>query len=133
MIKQKSRSFTTQTVAIEAEYNKAFDYISNPLKQCEWAINFMKEVRQSEAGFIALTPAGEVPFVMETDKATGVIDWVLGGEERIHTRLLRNGTGCAYQFTLFQPFDLPDAAWEQQGIPGLQEELATLKSKLEDA
>ena len=36
------RKVTTQTISINAEYNKAFNYISNPLTQKEWAINFMK-------------------------------------------------------------------------------------------
>ena len=125
------RNVTTQTISINAHYDMAFDYISNPLTQKEWAINFMKDVEKTEAGFMATTPFGKIPLAFESDKATGVIDIILGGGEPIRTRLIKNKEACEYLFTLFQPENMPDAAWENEGISGLAEELTTLKSILE--
>lgn len=126
------RKVTTQAISINAEYDLAFDYISNPLTQKEWAINFMKDVKKTDGGFIAVTPFGEMPLKFRTDKQTGIIDIILGGGEPIPTRLIKNGNGCEYMFTLFQPNGMPDIAWEQEGIPGMAEELKELKSILEN-
>ncbi len=126
------RKVTTQTISINAEYEKAFDYISNPLTQKEWAVNFMKDVKEVENGFIAVTPFGEMPLEFSSDRKTGTIDIVLGGGEPIPTRLIKNGNGCEYMFTLFQPNGMPDVIWEKEGISGLMEELEVLKSILEN-
>ncbi len=126
------RKVTTQTISINAEYDKAFNYISNPLTQKEWAINFMKDVKKTENGFIAVTPFGEMPLKFRTDKQTGTIDIILGGGKPIPTRLIKNESGCEYIFTLFQSKGMPDIAWKKEGILGLVEELKELKSILEN-
>lgn len=126
------RKVTTQTVSINAEYDIAFDYISNPLTQKEWAINYMKDVKKTDDGFIAVTPFGEMLLNFRTDKQTGVIDIILAGGEPIPTRLIKNDNGCEYMFTLFQPKGMSDIAWEQEGIPGMALELKELKSILEN-
>lgn len=125
------RNVTTQTISINADYNKAFDYISNPINQKEWAINFIKDIKETDKGFMAKTPFGETPLAFHTDKQTGVIDIVLGEGEPIRTRLIKNQQGCEYLFTLFQPQEMPDIAWDNEGVPGLIEELETLKIILE--
>jgi len=125
------REVTTQTVSINVEYDKAFDYISNPLTQKEWAINFLIDVKETVNGFIAITRFGEMPLEFQANKQTGVIDMILGGGEPISTRLIRNKNGCEYIFTLFQPTGMPDMAWEKEGVPGLAEELLKLKSILD--
>ncbi len=74
---------------------------------------------------------GKVKFVIQGDKATGNIDLFFGNVPHpIPTRILRNGNGATYLFTLFQPEGMPDTIW-QQGITGLIEELQTLKTILE--
>ena len=123
---------TTQTISINAEYSRVFDYISNPLTQKEWAINFMKDVKETDDEFIAVTPFGEMPLEFMADKQTGIIDIILDGGKPIPTRLIKNENGCEYMFTLFQPNGMPDIAWEQEGIPGLVTELKELKSILEN-
>ncbi|RMG28211.1 MAG: hypothetical protein D6730_05860 [Bacteroidetes bacterium] len=128
---KKLRNVSTQTVSIHADYDQAFDYLSNPMNQKEWAINFIRDVRQTDEGFIAVTPFGEAPLAFFCDKQTGVIDILIGGGEPIPTRLIKNQTGCEYVFTLFQPQGMPEPAWEHEAIPGLIEELQTLKSILE--
>ena len=126
------KSVTTQTVSIQADFEKAFKYISNPLNQKEWAINFIKDMRETSTGFIALTPFGETQVKFNADFETGVIDILLGdGKNPSCTRLIRNEEGCEYTFTLSKPNEMPKPVWQSQGIPGLIEELQTLKSILE--
>lgn len=126
------KNVTTQTITINAEFNTAFDYISNPLTQKEWAINFIKDVKSVNNAFVATTPFGEMPLKFKTDKETGVIDIIIGDGEPIPTRLIKNEKGCEYMFTLFQPKGMPEFVWKNEGIPGLTEELNKLKSILEN-
>ena len=122
---------TTQTVSINAGYDTVFEYLSNPLTQKEWAINFMKDVRKTDNGYLAVTPFGEMTLELITNKQTGTIDIILGGGEPTPTRLLKNQNGCEYLFTLYKPTEMPDIAWEKEGISGLKKELVELKSILE--
>ena len=126
------REATVQTISIHADYDKAFEYITNPLNQKEWAVNFIKDVVFEDGKYIATTSFGKAGLECHCDKKNGVIDWIMGGGEPIKTRLIKNLKGCEYSFVLFQPDGMPDIVWEKEGIPGLIEELETLKSILEN-
>jgi len=127
----KLRNVTTQVVSIDAAYDKAFDFISNPLTQPQWAVNFMKDVVKGKNGFIAKTAFGEMPFEIVADRSTGTIDLILGGGEPVRTRLIKNEDACEYIFTLFQPQGMPDFVWFNEGVPGMEEEMKVLKRVLE--
>ena len=125
-------SITTQTISIRKDYESVFDYISNPLNQKEWAINFIEDVKTTDSGFIAQTPFGETPIKFRSDVTTGIIDIFMGaGKHPTPTRLVKNGGGCEYIFTLRKPANMLEEAWQKEGIPGLVEELEMLKSILE--
>ncbi len=126
------KNMTAETISIQTAYTTAFEYISNPLNQKEWAINFIKDIWETNDGFVANTPLGEMPIKFESDIKTGVIDIYLGNEKKpIPTRLIENGEGCAYIFALQKPTNMPEEMWEKEGIPGLIEELELLKTILE--
>lgn len=125
-------SITTQTISIKKDYKTAFEYISNPLNQKEWAVNFIKDVKSTKHGFIAQTPFGETSMAFKSDMETGTIDILMGeGKLATPTRLVKNGLHCEYIFTLRKPVNMPEEVWQKQGIPGLVEELKMLKSILE--
>ena len=127
------RTVTTQTISIKADFEKAFSYISNPLNQKKWAINFIKDVKEVGNGFIAITPFGEAPIQIKSDINNGLIDILIGeNPSPTHTRLIKNEEGCEYIFTLLKPNEMPEQLWLNQGVPGLIEELQTLKSILEN-
>ncbi|MEL6676593.1 MAG: hypothetical protein AAFR61_30565 [Bacteroidota bacterium] len=123
---------TTQTIDLAVPYQTAFEYLANPLHQAEWAINFVKSVREMPEGFLAETPGGWASLVIDADPEKGTLDIILGGGKPIPTRLLPNGAGCTYVFTLAKPENMPVEAWEKEGIPGLCAELAHLKTLLEN-
>ncbi len=125
------RNITTQSISINANYDKVFTYLIDPLNQTEWAINFIKEVKIEDGTYYATTPFGTIPFSIDSDYRTGTIDLIFGDGEPVPTRLIKNDDGCEYLFSLKQPVDMPDIAWEQEGIPGLVEELNQLKSLME--
>lgn len=125
----KLKNTTTQYVSINASYDKVFEYLTNPLFYKEWSTNFITDILLEGKEHFAITPMGKVKFVVNGDKATGNIDLFFGDAPfPIPTRLLRNGGGVTYLFTLFQADGMPDVAWEP-GIAGLIEELQTLKNK----
>jgi len=125
----KLKNTTTQYVSINASYDKVFEYLTNPLLYKEWSTNFITDILVEGNEHFAITPMGKVKFVVKGDKATGNIDLFFGDAPLpIPTRLLRNGKGVTYLFTLFQSDGMPDVAWEP-GIAGLIEELQILKTK----
>ena len=126
------KTVSTQTISIEASYEKSFNYLSDPLNQKEWATFFIKDVQKQGNTFIAETPMGIVPIRVEGNIDTGVLDIYLGDGEPTKSRLLKNENGCEYLFTIMKPHDMPDAAWENEGLPGLATELNNLKQILEN-
>lgn len=63
----KLKNTTTQFVSIQASYDRAFDYLINPLPYKDWSVNFIKDVR-----------------VEKSDKATDNIDIFMGEGKRIN-------------------------------------------------
>ncbi|MEM7370344.1 MAG: hypothetical protein AAF587_17175 [Bacteroidota bacterium] len=122
---------TTQNIHIRSSYDKVFDYLQQPVNQREWAIHFVKDVKEGPDGYIAVLPFGELPLKMHSDKTTGILDMELG-QSRIPTRLISKGPNeCLYIFTLFRPEGISDMEWLQVAIPNLREELFSLKQILE--
>ncbi len=126
----KTYTSVTLSVTLDVAYDSAFDYLVNPYHLPEWSINFIKQVQEVNGLPIAMTQMGDVPVVIKNDRQTGVLDIILGSVPS-PTRLIRNGEGCDYLFTLHQPPNMPDVVWENEGVPGLREELDTLKVVLE--
>lgn len=125
------KNTSTQFISINANYNKAFDYLTAAMLYKQWSTNFISDILVEGDSHFAITPMGKVKFVVKGDKQTGNIDLFFGDAPHpIPTRLLPNENGVTYLFTLFQADGMPDLAWEQ-GIKGLIEELEILKTCLE--
>jgi hypothetical protein len=120
----------TLSVTIDAPYDAAFDYLSDGSNAAAWGVNFVKEVKETPSGLAMVTPFGEFPFRVRADRETGVVDHVVG-EALYPARLVGNADGVDYMFTLQQPPEMPDDAFDAYGIPGMREELDTLKRILE--
>lgn len=128
----KLRNYTVQHVHINCPFDLAWDYLKEPMNQKEWGIHFYKDVKKVGNEYIATIPFGEVTFKLEANEITGSIDLHFGDGEAVPSRLIKSSErSCLYVFILFQPKAMPDAAWEQQGIPNMVEELQLLKSILE--
>lgn len=126
------KNSTTQSADMRVPYDKAFDYLTSPQTYQEWSVNFIKAISTENDELYALTPLGKTKFRIKGDRPTGMIDLYFGDETPpISTRLLANGPGATYLFTLFKPEAMPEHVWLEQGIPGLAEELQLLKQILE--
>lgn len=126
------RQAATETISIQAPYGQVFDYLSEPRNQEHWAVNFIRDIRETEAGPLATTPFGEALLSCHPNRQAGTLDIQLGDGPALPTRLVPNGDGCTYAFTLFQPVGMPDSVWQEQALPGLREELSILKSLMEN-
>ena len=121
----------TLSVTIEVPYEVAFDYLSDGRHASEWGINFVRGVKDSPGGgLMMVTPFGELPFRVRADRETGLVDHIVG-EGLLPARVVPNGHGVDYMITLQQPPNMPDEAFDTEGVPGLREEMDTLKKILE--
>ncbi len=121
---------STHSVTLHVPYDKAFDYLSDWRNQPQWAINFVKGIRQEGEQIIMTTPFGDVPVQWRTNRDLGTIDIVFPGESVLPTRLTAIGDSLVYTFTFSVPADQPDEAF-RAGQRGMEEELQTLKHILE--
>ena len=101
------KQFETQSIELNADYDEAFDYISNPKNLPEWT-NAFESV--SGANAILKTPTGrtDVGLVVMASRKQGTIDWFMtfsdGSRATAYSRLvaLKEGRN-AYSFILTPP------------------------------
>jgi len=132
--------YEVRSVALAVPFEAAFDYLSDMTRLPEWTNAFAAVEPDGRA--VMRTPAGEVPVRLRDrlDRATGVIDTTMmfpdGGVATAFSRLVPLGTeACAYSFVLTPPpvaLEALEGALHQQAAI-LEEELATLKARLETA
>lgn len=123
--------YSTHSITLDVPYERAFAYLSDWRTQPEWAINFVKGVRQVNDQILLTTPFGEVPVTWQANRELGTIDLRFADGNLIPTRLteMRDGT-LLYTLTFGLPAETPAAAF-QAGQRGMEEELQTLKRLLE--
>lgn len=124
----------TQTITIDADWRKVFEFVAQPRNLPHWARAFCQAIRLHGDAWLVTSPQGEVRVRYRTDAAVGVIDFHLtpapGVEAFAASRVVPNGTGSEYVFTQFQTPLMPDDLFTRQ-VHALQQELVTLKALLE--
>ena len=125
------KNVVTLSITLQCSYQKAIDYLSNPMNQKEWAIHFYQEIEEIDGRFIVTLPFGKVPLEIKSDFKTGVVDIYLGGKP-ICTRLIEIEENlCIYNFTLAQPEGMPNEVWENKALADMKDEMNNLKVILE--
>jgi uncharacterized protein YndB with AHSA1/START domain len=127
----------TQSVTLEAAAERVFSFLADPANLPRWAIHFARTVRPNSDGSWTVRGAeGEVAVRLETNRALGVVDWILspapGVEALAASRVLPNGPGSELVFTQFQAPGMSDAAFERL-VHDLSEELAELRRVIDPA
>lgn len=127
----------TQSIAIEAPAEHVFEFVADLEQLPRWAIGFAKEIRRENGSWLVKTGSGdEIAIRAVTDRELGVVDYHMspapGVEFPAVTRVVPNGDGAEYVFTMFQPPGMPDEVFEQQ-IAELGRELVVLKANVESA
>ena len=130
------RSHTT-AITVAAPPERSFAFLVDAEKLPVWAIGFAKAIeRTDDAWLVTLASGDRMPLRVDSDAATGVIDYVSlpapGVEFPAHTRVVAHGSGSVYTFTMHQADGMPDATFDAQ-VAELARELQVLKAHLESA
>jgi hypothetical protein len=127
----------TTSIEIEAPPTDAFAFVADGKKLPLWAIGFAKAIEpDGERWIVTLASDQRLPLRIDSDPATGVVDFVLlpspDVEAPAHTRVMPHATGTLYAFSMHQTPDLPDDVFDAQAA-ALERELTVLKAHLETA
>ena len=126
------KNIVTLSVIINCPYDTAFDYLSNPLNQKEWAVHFFQNIEEIDGQIIATLPFGKLPMEIKSNAQSGTLDIHLGDGKPTRTRLINIDKDVnIYNFTLVQPIGMPDEVWTNQALPNMEDELNRLKVILE--
>jgi uncharacterized protein YndB with AHSA1/START domain len=106
----------TRSIAIAASPQTVFDLVADPSTLPNWAPGFARAIRPDGDHWIVENDQGEARILVRTSREHGTIDILSADEPRqgAYTRVLPNGTGSEYQFTLQFPPDAPEEAIAQQ-------------------
>jgi uncharacterized protein YndB with AHSA1/START domain len=126
---------STHTITISSPPDRVFAFVADPHKLPVWAIGFCRDIVDDGDHWLVTTPSGErIPMRSVASSELRVLDssWELGPqlEGRAYTRVVANGEGATYVFTMVQPEGMADAFFEAQGAE-LERELTVLKAHLE--
>lgn len=130
------KSFDVQSIGINVNHRKVFEFVAKPENLPLWTKAFTKADNKSAT---MVTPNGELSIKMETivSKDSGTVDWVMkmpdGSIGKAFSRISENGKGTIYSFVLLAPpvpLEQLEGALSAQKLL-LAEELINLKSLLE--
>lgn len=127
------KTFDVQAVQLDADFAKAFAYISDPRRLPEWTSAFRSV---SDGRAVMETPAGsaEIGLEVRASRDAGTIDWIMQFPdqtvETAYSRLVQAGDRkCIFSFVLMAPkvaMERLEGALDQQSAI-LREELDKLK------
>ena len=124
----------TASTYIDANPAEVFEYVRVPENQPRWALNFVRSTRPTGGGrYVMETPAGPMTYRVEADPHRGTVDFIFEGpqgESLLPARVVPQGKGSIFTFTITRAPEMDDQAWEA-GRRGMDEELAHLKRLLE--
>ena len=122
------------TTVLPAPQETVFHYMSDIENLPEWATEFARELHREGDDYKVVNGLGEFYFVIDADRASGVIDMFAGPAKDamavFPTRAVAlPGGRTAYSFTMLQSPEMPDELFESQHA-SLQRELANVERLL---
>jgi hypothetical protein len=125
------KKFSVQSVQIEADFEKVFNFIANPANLPTWTAAF-READTTSA--VMATPSGELKIGLETktSREKGTIDWYMtmpdGTVGAAYSRVVKGAAGkTIYSFILLAP---PVPVEQIEGT--LKEQEILLKKELQN-
>ena len=124
----------TQSITINAEVGKVFEFVRKPENLAKWAGGYCKSIEKEDDEWLVETMMGEVKLRCECNEEFGVVDYYLTPalpmRIAVHSRVVANGQGAEFIFTQFQLPFLPAGIFEDQ-IETAKEGLLAMKQLLE--
>jgi uncharacterized protein YndB with AHSA1/START domain len=93
----------SRSISIAAPPAAVVEFLSDPHNLPRWAPAFARSVREQDGRLYVDGGAGEQPVLLSVSPERGTVDIVSAADPRrgAFTRVLPNGDGSEYQFTLF--------------------------------
>lgn len=103
----------TRTITIDAPRTDVLEFLADASNLPRWAPNFATAVRPDGDGWIVESGAGEARLRLAVDTELGTVDLHVtpadGRERSVFGRVLPNGPGAEFLFTLFHSDSRTDA------------------------
>ncbi|MEV8373103.1 SRPBCC family protein [Kribbella sp. NPDC056861] len=106
----------TRSITIAAPPRTVFALVSDPARLPDWAPGFAHAVRPDGEHWIIENAQGEARIRYDVSADQGTVDIAPADDPRpgAFTRVMPNGNGSEYQFTILFPPDTPAEAIDQQ-------------------
>lgn len=124
----------TRSIELAAAPTEVVRFLAQPANLPRWAYNYASEIKRQGKVWLAATSMGEMEIEIEADEDRGTVDIHSRQGDTVsiaYGRVIPNGTGSEYLFTMVQGPDVPDevfASWPA----ALEQELARLADLLSD-
>lgn len=124
----------TRTISIAAPPSSVFDFVGDARNLPKWAPGFAPNISASGDEWVVDYGSEKLRLRVRTSRDGGTVDFLRSEDPRTggFTRVLPNGEGAEYQFTLLFPAGTPDAAVADQ-LKIIDEELASVRRFCEAA
>lgn len=123
----------SRSIAIDAPPAKVFAFVADPRNLPLWAPGAVKSVEPDGDLWLFHNGDSARPVNVRTSEEHGTVDLLAPDDPSVgvFTRVLPNGTGAEYQFTMFFPAGSPQEAVDAQSdiIDG---ELVTVRTSCEN-
>jgi hypothetical protein len=125
----------TRSISIQAPPGAVLDVVGEPRNLPRWAPEFARGIRADADGWLVDTGAGELRIEVRVSRALGTVDLLRptapgAAETGAFARVIANGAGSEFLFTLFFPPESDDAVVESQRAV-VDEELRTVRALAE--
>jgi hypothetical protein len=125
----------TRSISITAPPSAVLDVVGDPLRLPEWAPRFARSVRaDGDRWLVDNGTDDEFPIVVRVSRELGTMDLLRPTDppSGAFTRVVQNGRGSEYLFTLFFPDGTDEAAIATQ-MATVEDELQTIRALSEAA
>ena len=125
---------STRSISIDVPPQVVLDLVADPTELPRWAPAFARAVRPAGGDhWVVDTGEREVRIRVRVSRELGTVDFLAAGTPRgAYGRVVPNGEGSEFLFTVFLPEDAGAAARDRQGAV-LDSELATVRALCEAA
>ncbi|MBA2554960.1 MAG: SRPBCC family protein [Geodermatophilaceae bacterium] len=122
----------TRTISIAASPSAVYAFLADPYNLPRWAPDFASAVRPSGTDWLVDQGSAEVAITVRVSPEHGTIDLLAAANHSrgAFTRVVPNGEGSEYLFTLFFAAETGEAAVEKQ-MTVVEEELRTIRASCE--
>ncbi len=121
----------SRSITIAAPPTTVFRYVADARNLPAWAPVFATAVRPDGDRWIVTNDTGEFPVLVRASAEHGTVDVVSAADHArgAFTRVLPNGDGAEYQFTLFFPDGTDEAAVVEQ-MTTVEQELEAVRDQV---